>query len=176
MTGNDLDHVMVDIETLGLEPGCAILSIGAVQFGPGELGETFYRTIGLDSCQEAGLTIDAGTLDWWLGQDDDVRDVLVGGDPLDEVLAAYTAFHPDGAEIWANAPSFDCSILEAAYAAVDMEEPWAFYDERCVRTLRSLSCAVDREMTGNEHNALDDAIHQARIVSETLDRMQGVVA
>ena len=170
------DHVMIDIETLGLEPGCAVLSIGAVEFGPDGLADTFERSISLESCEAAGLTIDAATLEWWLDQDESVQDVLVGGDPLEEALEDFSDWFPIGAKVWANAPSFDCSILEAAFEAVGMSEPWSFRDERCVRTLRSLPVAVDLDQEGNTHDALDDAIHQARIVSETLDRMERVIA
>ena len=36
-------HVMIDLETLGVVPGCVVLQIGAVCFDPngGELGEKF---------------------------------------------------------------------------------------------------------------------------------------
>ncbi|ELZ21566.1 endodeoxyribonuclease [Halosimplex carlsbadense 2-9-1] len=159
---------MVDIETLGLEPGSAILSLGAVTFSENGLGDEFYRVISLESCQEAGLKIDADTLEWWLSQDDAVTGILTGGDPLDDVLRAFHSWFPTDAEVWANSPSFDCEHLETAFSAVGMTEPWQFRDERDVRTLRSLPCAAEVEMDGDEHDALDDAKYQARIVSETL--------
>lgn len=165
------ERVMVDIETLGIEPGSAILSIGAVEFAPGGLGDEFYREISLESCQDAGLHIDAGTLEWWLNQDDAVTGILTGGDPLEDVLGSFWCWFPDGAEVWANSPSFDCEMLEAAFDGVGMTEPWEFHDERDVRTLRSLPCAAAVEMDGDEHDALDDARHQARIVSETLGQL-----
>ena len=36
-------HVMCDLETLGRRPGCKLLSIGAVVFGPKGLGAEFYE-------------------------------------------------------------------------------------------------------------------------------------
>lgn len=167
-----MNHVMLDIETLGLETGSAIVSIGAVRFDAGQLGETFYRSVDIESCQDAGLTLDANTLKWWLSQDDAVVDELAGGDPLADVLEAFSEFYPDGASVWANSPSFDCEMLERAYDAVGLSEPWEFYDERCVRTLRSLPCAVDFEQSGDEHHALDDAKYQAHIVAATLKKLQ----
>ncbi|WP_197425373.1 3'-5' exonuclease [Halobacterium sp. CBA1126] len=159
---------MVDIETLGLEPGSAILSIGAVEFTADGLGDEFHREISLKSCQAAGLEIDAGTLEWWLSQDDAVTGVLAGGGELGPVLNAFYNWYPDGAEVWANSPSFDCRHLEAAFDAVGMTEPWEYYDERDVRTLKSLPIAANVEMDGNEHDALDDAKHQARFAAATL--------
>lgn len=172
---DETERVMVDIETLGLEPGAAILSIGAVRFDVDGLGDEFYREISLSSCQGAGLEIDAETLDWWLSQDDAVTGILTGGDSLDDVLESFCGWFPKGAEIWANSPSFDCEHLEVAFDAVGMTEPWEFRDERDVRTLRSLPCAVDVEMLGDEHDALDDAKYQARIVAETLRDLHTVI-
>jgi len=55
-------RIMLDIETLGLEAGAAILSIGAVKFDTDGLGAEFSGEIDLESCQDAGLAIDAETL------------------------------------------------------------------------------------------------------------------
>jgi len=167
---SETERVMVDIETLGLEPGAAILSIGAVEFGPDGLGDEFYREISIESCQEFGLDLDAGTLRWWLSQDDDVAEVLKGSDELDSVLSEFGCWYRshEFEEIWANAPAFDCEHLEVAYDAVNIAEPWEYHEERDVRTLRNLPGAVELEMDGDEHHSLDDAKYQAQIVSETL--------
>jgi len=81
---NRTRRVMIDIETVGLEIGAAIVEIGAVQFAPGgQVGETFHRSISLTSSQEAGLNIDADTVEWWVGeQPEAASEVLVGGDDL----------------------------------------------------------------------------------------------
>lgn len=164
------ERVMIDLETLGTEPGATIISIGAVRFSPSGVWEdmTFYRSVSPQSCQDAGLTIDADTLEWWLGQDDEVQDVLTGGDPLLAVLSDFTAFYADADEIWAFSPSFDCSILAAAYDAVGEDTPWGFRDERDARTLAALPTGTDVERRGDLHNALDDARHQAREASAVL--------
>jgi hypothetical protein len=174
MSDTDTERVMVDIETVGLEPGSALLSIGAVRFGLDGLDDEFYREITLESCQEAGLEIDANTLEWWLSQDDAVTSVLTGGESLTEVLAQFGSWYQahDFDEIWANSPSFDCEQLEVAFDAVGLSEPWEFRDERDVRTLRSLRSTAEVEMDGTEHDALDDAKYQARIVSKTLRSLQ----
>ena len=174
MSESDPNRVMVDIETLGLEPGSAILSIGAVKFTENGLGDELYAEISLTSCQEAGLDIDAETLEWWLSQDSTVSNILTGGAQLEDTLDSFSNWFPDGAEVWANSPAFDCEHLEAAFEAVGMTEPWEYYDERDVRTLQSLTCAASLERNGDEHNALDDAKYQARAVPETLSRLSSV--
>ena len=45
---NQHQDVMVDLETWGTKPGCAIISIGAVSFGPDGLGEEFYTALDRD--------------------------------------------------------------------------------------------------------------------------------
>lgn len=165
-------RVMVDIETLGLDPGSAILSIGAVRFDAGEIGETFERSISLSSCQEHGLEIDAGTLEWWFEQGDDAQGQLVGGDDLGDVLGAFSDWYGDADEVWANSPSFDCSLLEIAFDRIGTETPWEFYEERDFRTLKSLPVAEVVTHDGVDHDALDDAMHQAHVASTTLERLE----
>jgi hypothetical protein len=166
-----MKRVMVDIETLGLEPGAAIVSIGAVEFGPDGLGDEFVGDIDLESCQDAGLEIDASTVQWWLDQDDTAQEQLQGGETLATVLAGFNAWY-DSDEIWANSPSFDCEHLERAYEAVGLDEPWDFRDERCFRTLRALGVDARVSRDGTEHDALDDARYQAAVASDILGQLE----
>jgi hypothetical protein len=164
---------MVDIETLGLDVGSAILSIGAVRFSAGTVDEWANWSVSLESCQEHGLEMDAGTLEWWLDQGEEANHVLSGGMELGTVLTEFAEWFGDADEIWANSPSFDCEMLEHAYAQVGLVEPWEFYQERDFRTLDSLSVAPEMEQEGVEHDALADAVYQAKIASETLARIDG---
>lgn len=165
-------HVMVDLETLGTDPGAVILSIGAVRFDTDGIDdETLHVSVDPESCQDYGLSIDADTLTWWLEQDDAVTDILRGGIPLDDALHEFTAFIDDADTIWANSPTFDCSILRAAYDAIGDDVPWSYRDERDFRTLSHLPVAPDIPFDGDKHNALDDATHQAQVTIETLTRL-----
>lgn len=168
------ERVMLDIETLGLEPGCAILSIGAVRFDEDGLGETFHESISLESCGDAGLRFDAGTLEWWLEQDEDAQGVLTGGRELREVLFDLGVWYEPADEVWANSPVFDCAIVEHAYDCVDIKVPWEYHDRRDYRTLEALPVGVDSDdipHDGVEHDALDDAKHQAKVASLALSRL-----
>lgn len=166
---------MVDIETLGIDPGCAILSIGAVEFTTAGIERTFYKEISVKSCLEHGLEIDGETLEWWLTEDtnpEQTLNALTGQTTLTRALDGFWKWYPnDGAEIWANSPSFDCEHLKYAFDQIGMTEPWEYYEERDVRTIRKLPQAVEMEHEGTEHNALDDAKHQARVVGQTLKKL-----
>lgn len=166
--GEQLPRVMLDLETLGTEPGCVVLSIGAVRFDTGALGDTFYHSVDRQSCEDVGLDVDDETLEWWQERDEEVQDVLTGGAPLAEVLDAFTDWYGNADEIWANAPTFDCRILGDAYDAIDEDTPWHYAEERCHRTIDALPVDVDVEFRGDLHHALDDAMHQARVAARTL--------
>lgn len=164
-----MTNVMVDLETLGREAGAAILSIGAVTFDREGVHDTFYRNIDLETCEQAGLTVETSTLAWWLDQGEEAQDVLRGGGNLEDALNDFADFYDDAEEIWANSPSFDCEILGHAYDALGIEQPWGFREERDYRTLRELPGAVWVDRQGTHHNALDDAKHQAKKVVLTLN-------
>ena len=163
-----MERCMVDIETLGLEPGCIVLSIGAVYFDKDGLYNEFYRNIDMESCDDIGLEVEVSTLQWWLEQEKEAQECLIGGVPIEEALYDLKDFCEDVQEVWANSPSMDCSVLEAAYEAVDMNEPWEYHEERCFRTLENMSGGRLPEQEGVAHNALDDAKHQARVASVIL--------
>jgi DNA polymerase III epsilon subunit-like protein len=170
------ERVMVDIETLGREPGCVICSIGAAKFDAREVGETFEASVDITSCQEFGLEIDAETLAWWLTQSSEARAQLVGGDGLADVLADLNRFIADAAEVWANSPSFDLAILEAAFESCGVSAPWEFYETRDFRTIKNLGVSHGIEQDGIEHDAVDDAVHQATIAATVLGRINEEVS
>jgi len=166
-------RVMLDLETLGTEPGAAIVSIGAVTFDlNGVYSDHYHRQIDLESCENYGLKIDVETLKWWFEQPTLSNDELLNGAGLGLALNDFKAWYPDDTiEIWAKSPAFDCGILDEAMQRVGIDKPWDYWETRDVRTIQAISCIDDqvtRDEDLTEHDALDDAIHQAEVVAETL--------
>lgn len=164
--GAALTDVMIDIETLGTKPGAAILSIGAVMFGASGLGKTFYAPVSLTSCTDAGLTVDAETVQWWMFQSEAARAAAFapGAEPLASALLRFAAWFHDqgGVHPWSHGATFDVPLLDAAFSACHLSAPWAFWNVRDTRTLYDQAgVKVDRSH-GTQHNALDDAIAQAK--------------
>lgn len=164
-----MKHVMVDLETLGTAPGCVILSVGAVEFDPVVgLGREFYGVIHTKSCTDAGLFIDPDTKAWWDKQNAEARKVLEQADDeesgaeLSSVLEEFDAWLPKGALVWGNGADFDNPILSAAYKAIGSKQPWGSWNGRCYRTLKSMYPAIKMVREGTYHNALSDAISQAK--------------
>lgn len=145
-----------------------------MRFDAGRLGLTFHRQISLESNQALDRSIDQDTWDWWTDEQGADEAFLRDGDDLATVLADFATWYGDAEEVWANAPSFDCEALEHTYGQTEYTEPWEFYEERDYRTLSSLPVAPEFDMDGEEHNALDDAKHQARVAAATLQRLEGM--
>jgi DNA polymerase III epsilon subunit-like protein len=161
-----MNNIMVDIETLGTAPGCLILSIGAVRFDDGSIKQSYYDVINADSCINAGLTILSSTIQWWLSQED--HDILeqVRNAPctLEDALNRLSdiVLLQQDTKIWSNGADFDIPILGAAYKAVGLPIPWEYKNVRCYRTLKKLFPDIEFERFGQQHQAADDAMSQAR--------------
>jgi hypothetical protein len=161
---------MVDIETLGTDPGAAITQIGVVQFDGDGLGREAEINVDPTSCAEHGLGADVDTVVWWTQQDADARETVPDGVRLERALRRVRNCLRPTQTIWAKPPAFDCAILRTAFEQTDIGPvPWSHWERRCVRTLeRESPHWPDYEQTGTNHDALDDARHQARCASEYL--------
>lgn len=160
--------VMVDLETFGTKSNAAIVSIGAVLFDTKErtLEDGFYSQINLQSCLDAGLSIDGSTVSWWMKQKEEARKEFFSNEnapSLIEVLMDFSDWFPDDPNVtlWGNGATFDNVILANAYLEVGLQPPWAWYNDRCYRTLKNLYPDVIPKKFGVLHNALDDAKRQA---------------
>ena len=156
-------NVMVDIETLGTDPGGVIVSIGAVKFDSAGLSAGFYRPVDVLSSLFAGLTVDPKTVEWWRGQNADVKGALYPGLNVRDVLGEFAIYLQGANTVWAKGPDFDLVLLRAVYQKLGMKIPWSFRHSRDVRTILALAPStadlVKRE--GAQHHALADARYQA---------------
>jgi len=172
-----MQHLMIDLETLGTDPSAPIVAIGAVFFNPqtGELGAEFSTTIDFESACEK-RTPDASTIKWWMKQSDDARaKVTRGKEDMKRALEGLFSFIRAESSLskvkpWGNGATFDISMLEDCFKCYDMQAPWKYYNVRDVRTVVELGDMVGLtkdmiEFEGTPHVALDDAKHQARYVS-----------
>lgn len=158
-------QIHVDLETLGVKHTSQILSIGAVHGT-----DTFYREVDTSQYVSEDFTTCDSTLKWWdsRGGFTPSQDLV---SPADAVayfckwVARIMDEHED-VEIWANSPSFDCAILRHHLAKTHLSCPWAFWQERDVRTIKNAAKAlgVAIRTKKNPHNALKDAQNQQMLV------------
>ena len=169
-----MKHVMLDLETMGVAPNAAIMSIGAVKFDPTrrelyapgdpDYEPPFYMTVDLQSCLDMGLKLDGSTVTWWMTQPTETRErLLKDTQQLQTVLNEFAIwFGPVSMPVWGNGAAFDCVILRSAFIATGVYPPWTFRDERCYRTLCAAMPGVPWEKPTVAHDALEDALAQAK--------------
>ncbi len=186
-----MNHLMLDLETMGSKPNAAIVEIGAVFFNPatGDLGSEFHATVDLNSDMAAGAVVDGNTVLWWLKQSSEARSALIS-DKVITIRAALLELSnfvslnfvngdtpTDPVTVWGNGATFDNVILRSAYSRCGMEPFWKYFHDRDVRTIVELGRAIgfdpkhDMPFDGVQHSALADAKHQAKYVSAIWQRL-----
>lgn len=176
-----MTHIMLDLETLGTKPGCVIASVGACAFdmdGVEPNGyRSFYNKVDIRSSLSRMLTIDAGTVAWWMAQSAEAREIFNSSEclSLEQTLYDFVdwcslANEPE------KVPNDRGPILQEAYDRWGNHHgdfipryhgtPWKFYNVRDTRTLYALAEVSPDRVKGTHHNALDDAKAQALAVIE----------
>ncbi len=166
-----MKHIMLDLETLGTAADAVILSIGAVRFDldTNQIDDAgFYASVSVDSNLDAKRRIQESTLIWWLQQGAAAQGVF------HETKQALRTALVDLSDwirnkectVWSNGADFDLPMLAHAYISLGIEVPWHFWNSRCFRTYKNLpgAKAIKVPFDGVKHNALFDAVHQAKHV------------
>jgi exodeoxyribonuclease VIII len=189
-------QIMIDFETLSLKENAVLLSLGACMFDPdtGEIGYTFYCKI--DPRTQPGRDISASTVIWWLGQDQAARDKVLssvaaadaladGGDdeklyeaaalPINHVAMAFNGWVESldvDVECWSNG-AVDHARLASMFEYSGFKNPIAFWDQRDYRTLKAMYPGIKADDYGVAHDALDDAIKQAKHLCKIMAHTRG---
>ena len=185
----NLNHIMVDIETVDNTVTSAMLSIAAVPWNPSNGSYArknfFYEVINLDSCFQKGLTAGGETIAWWFKQSKDARLMALGlgenhesiKDPLNLTsalikfelfLKSIEALTGEKPKLWGNSARFDLGIIANAYKACKLPIPWSFRNERDVRTLVQLNPLIKSrtKFHGTRHNPVNDCVYQIKYCSK----------
>ncbi len=176
-------HLSVDIETMGGPPKGALISIGAVYFDirTGTLGAQFSVNIDLRSSVSKGMMTDEKTIKWWNGPSNAEAleltkvDMVTLPDALMEFMN-WIAENRKQPMMWGNSSNFDNVILDEAFKLCELPFPSHY---RQWRDMRTWTQELGKDLLGlkkkdfshleedwQAHVALDDAIKQARIISE----------
>lgn len=159
-----MSGIMLDLETFGTTPGCAIFSIGAVRFD----AEGIHQRVHIHIDPDQKLHIEPRTVMWWLEQSKEAQEALLRQTRVslaDALTQLDEAFDWEDSQVWANGASFDFPILKAAYDVCSMQAPWRYYNEMCYRTIRNTvpkaTFNQSRVTPRIPHDALCDAEAQA---------------
>ena len=163
---------MLDLESLGTRPDCAILTLGAVKFDPftpDAFGDSLYFRIDVDEQLALGREIQQDTLNWWARQADDVREEALGEEgrvSLETMYRDLNRFCVGVENIWCQGPAFDIVILENIYRQQGWPTPWQFWQIRDSRTLFGVHGDPREKGKAGLHNALEDCVSQAQGVQQ----------
>ena len=175
--------ISLDLETMSTQPNAAITAIGMIEFhhdedatdaATGELGprfdQSFYRAVHLATSVKAGGVIDPEAVLFWLQQDLTVIQKMTWSAlPIEVALreaADFMTATGRGEELVIySRGTMDCTWLRTAMERCGITPPWEYWMERDSRTIRKLYPSIaEPEFTGMKHYALDDAIHEAKLI------------
>lgn len=172
-------QLMVDLETLGTNTDCPVISIGATWFclETKTIGDTFYAIFDVaDQIDTRTRFADASTFKWWLSQGNSAKAVFKDNPlPTKVVLEKFREWimvHVGSKSKttkkcfpWGNSNSFDLVIMESLFKDYGVTCPWIYYNQRDLRTFRDLIAnGAKVEKLGTDHNALDDCISQIKFM------------
>ena len=171
--------IMVDLETLGTDTDCQVLSIGAVKFRLDTVDDittimeprrSFYARLDEVDQGKRGRSADASTVKWWGEQSAEARAVF--DEPREgtsRALKRFLKWAKGCKRIWGNGNMFDNAIVRSLCRDYDLEYPVPYWSDLDVRTLTrvwnlltNMGSKGKRPQInlGEEHNALDDARRQ----------------
>lgn len=163
-------NVMHDLETMSARSNALICSIGACKFDPEgpinqDITDTFYCTVDAKDAMSYGIfDIQEETILWWEKQNPEAYKALRKNTiPIKDALTNYaTWFGKKSMPTWGNGSDFDNVIVGNAFEGLGMKTPYTPWDRRCFRTLKSIFGVKAPSREGTYHNALDDAVYQAK--------------
>ena len=151
-------NVVIDLETLSMQPDAAILSVAAVPFNieaevtdsdsphPNAGLPSYHEVVNVASCALSGMHFDMDTVQWWSRQSDEAKASILERKPLINISNAISGLHQflcslaeeHNAElvIWCQGTDFDIPKLKYAFDKflADEPKPWKYYNQRDART------------------------------------------
>lgn len=174
------NHAMVDLETLDTATSAVILSIGVAVFTREEVKDTFEVHVQLDPQFEAGRTLSASTLMWWLTREEDARSAMTSGmrnalhpqKAIDEVYKFLAPHLSIDGLVFGNGAVFDNAKMDslATDFSVILNKPWPYWADQCYRTL--VHPYYDEVRPSRDGSVYHAAVDDARIQAEHLIEVQ----
>lgn len=151
-------HVMIDIETLGLQINSDIIAIGVVVFdahGIIEQHEWF--------CNLQDSHVDGNTLQWHLNS----NAKFIHNWAEAEKVALYIALSNLAKVIkptdivWCKSTDFDIAMIRYWLNKFGLQTPWHYRNIRDYRTTANLFPSIAMKESYAKHSALNDCMNQA---------------
>ena len=168
---------MVDLETTGTLPEhAAILQIAAVRFDyeSGIIGGTFVASMTIPY----GRFWDQSTQEWWSTMPETYERVTEGARPPEIVMPEFVAWCGYDQRLWAKPSSFEYPFIDSYCRQFGLMNPFHFRSTIDVNSfIRGMagnpSEYFDVPFEGEKHNALDDTLHQVKMVLMAKEQFRG---
>lgn len=186
----DYSDAMIDVETLGTDPDCVVLSVGIVFFNINEEDNyetlddpkrSVYFALNPQEQIDMGRSVTFQTIDWWQEQDVMARKVFKECLKLDKADAdnsdilrriMHTLGECKDICLWGNGSGFDNPIWNSLLKTYQIKNPFKFWNDNDLRTAKRIAGNPKLQITrGVYHNALDDAKYQVLALQEYLRRI-----
>lgn len=179
---NQQNHLMIDIETLGVNPHAPIIQIAAVLFDSytgAHIQEYCANVLQSEqSIAHYGLKPDQSTIDWWAGQPTEIWEAVhVNARPMEEVFPEFIrGLGMIGVEkhtpIWSHA-TFDFPLVNHHLQLTGCKP--LYY--RAARDIRTLVDMADIDLAGynwnqKTHHALDDCRFQVKYCVDAMAKIR----
>lgn len=184
--------VMIDIETFGLSPNAVVWQIAALPFDLQDPDPDMYlgwrEYLPVNPQVEAGNTIEASTLEWWMNQEKEAR-VLMTGNLTGDLQKLQRTIETlvfqliqirnlsAGFELWAKGPQFDVVIIERLFTMCRLDIPYKYGEVRDLRTLINVSELENKGLNVPKpkdyvaHSALSDCVYQVLQYKAAMDNL-----
>jgi hypothetical protein len=178
-----MTHLMLDLETYSAKSNAVIVQIGATAFDPqtGKIQSEFKLNVDPQSCVDAGLHLDTGTIDWWLKQSKEAQASITDDSDrksISKALEMYSNWVKGvmpyrGARVWCHA-TFDFVILNNAFQATGIKPPYSHTAARDLRTIVDLAKVnyYNKPRKGTYHDALDDCKFQVEYLMDCFKNLK----
>lgn len=173
MTKFNRIDIVVDIETLGNEPGCTIFQIAAIAFDikTGKIIKQFNKIADLSIAKDF-LKVNGSTLIWWLQTNKELlTELLTTKDCspyslIDNFYKWLLLLKSDYKEVymWGNGILFDNALIKQAFKDVNINYPIDYNKDRDIRTIVELACnkiGISEKEFREQNKTTDAKMHNA---------------
>jgi hypothetical protein len=173
---SELNHTMIDIETLSTTPTSVIVTLAAVKFSfSSDATESFCVNINPRESKHLGLDISIETLDWWRKQKPEATKSWQHSQiDLSSALDMFDVFCGIDSQqkYWAQGSYFDMPIIESSYRILGRKVPWKYYNVYDTRTIFYVADldVKTAQRVGEYHSAIDDCRTQIAWLKKSLGK------
>lgn len=175
-----MNHMMVDVEALRLkQPWLApLMSVGMVVFNERGVVLATDELFVIPASLPSWTKPDDSTVKFWEGQEywPTLKEQVLHGEPILDVIQGVATFHKvwDVEAVWFAGPTYDQVMLESYFDNLGADIPWRYNDTRDFRTIRKqypdIYEPINATREGTYHCALDDSLHQVRVLREIYNK------